>query len=122
MQRKKYYVLEERLVTSDPVNTELCDWLACRQVKMAAPQVLLLLLLLGLGLDPAPGPGLSSGLEPDSERGRVELRRVRSLAAQPRYGGCWARALEHLDTRCRDMTSESQSRIALGFTVCHLSR
>lgn len=105
-------------MTSDPVNTEPCDWLNCRQVKMAAPQVLLL--LLGLGL--VPGPGLSSGLEPDSERGRVELRRVRSLAAQPRYGGCWARALEHLDTRCRDMTSESQSRIALGFTVCHLSR
>lgn len=84
--------------------------------------VLVPLLLLLLGLVPDVGPGLSSGLEPDLELGRLELRRVRSLAEQPRYGGCWARALEHLDTRCRDLTSESQSRIALGFTVCHLSR
>ncbi|XP_030590559.1 uncharacterized protein LOC115783732 [Archocentrus centrarchus] len=51
----------------------------------------------------------------------MALRRVRSLAAQSRYGGCWARALEHLDTSCRDLTSESQSRIALRFTHCHLS-
>ncbi|XP_049437039.1 uncharacterized protein LOC125891670 [Epinephelus fuscoguttatus] len=80
--------------------------------------VLLLLLLLG----PSAGPGLSSSdPSPDSERGRMQLRRVQGLAAQPRYGGCWARALEHLDTRCRDMTSESQSRIALSFTFCHLS-
>lgn len=84
--------------------------------------VLVPLLLLLLGLVPDVGPGLSSGLEPDLELGRLELRRVQSLAEQPRYGECWARALEHLNTRCRDLTSESQSRIALGFTVCHLSR
>ncbi|XP_032423460.1 uncharacterized protein LOC116723031 isoform X3 [Xiphophorus hellerii] len=76
----------------------------------------LLLLCGSLILGPAAGSG--SGLDP--ERGRMELRRVQSLAAQPRYGGCWARALEHLDT-CRDMTSESQSRLALRFTHCHLS-
>ncbi|KAG7220396.1 hypothetical protein INR49_018234 [Caranx melampygus] len=58
----------------------------------------------------------------DSERGRMELQRVQSLASQPRYGECWTRALEHLDTRCKDMTSESQSRVALKFTHCHLSR
>ncbi|XP_027865788.1 uncharacterized protein LOC114140237 isoform X1 [Xiphophorus couchianus] len=75
---------------------------------------LLLLLCGSLILGPAAGSGL------DPERGRMELRRVQSLAAQPRYGGCWARALEHLDT-CRDMTSESQSRLALRFTHCHLS-
>ncbi|XP_008400542.1 uncharacterized protein LOC103460226 isoform X2 [Poecilia reticulata] len=67
------------------------------------------------------GPTAGSGSGPYSERGRMELRRVQSLAAQPRYGGCWARALEHLDTSCRDMTSESQSRLALRFTHCHLS-
>ncbi|XP_028265190.1 uncharacterized protein LOC114438197 [Parambassis ranga] len=67
--------------------------------------------------------GLSAGSGPafDSERGRAELRRVRSLAAHSRYGECWARALEHLDVRCKDMTSESQGRIALRFTYCHLS-
>lgn len=78
---------------------------------MAALLLLLLLLL-----------GHSSGSGPDSERGRIELRRVRSLAGQPRYGECWARAVERLDARCRDLTSESQSRIALGFTACHLRR
>ncbi|XP_036958576.1 uncharacterized protein LOC119022121 isoform X4 [Acanthopagrus latus] len=94
----------------------LCDWLSgltCGHVKMAATVLLLVLLLSGFGS--------GSGSGPDSERGRMELRRVQSLAAQPRYGECWARALEHLDTRCRDLTSESQSRIALGFTMCHLS-
>lgn len=103
-------------MTSRQVKTRLSDWLSrrpCRQVKMAA-----VLLLLGL----CAGPGLSSGSEPDSERGKMELRRVQSLAALPRYGECWARALEHLDTRCRELTSESQSRIALRFTLCHLSR
>uniref|UniRef100_A0A3Q3S4X7 Uncharacterized protein n=1 Tax=Mastacembelus armatus TaxID=205130 RepID=A0A3Q3S4X7_9TELE len=66
-------------------------------------------------------PGVSTGSGHDFERGRVELQRVRSLASQPRYGDCWSRALQHLDTRCKDMTSESQSRIALSFTYCHLS-
>ncbi|XP_041655638.1 uncharacterized protein LOC121517717 [Cheilinus undulatus] len=79
---------------------------------MAAQVSAVLVLLLGLSC---------SGSSSDSDRGRMELRRVRSLAAQPRYGECWARALDHLDTRCRDLTSESQSRIALSFTLCHLS-
>ncbi|CAI5648685.1 unnamed protein product [Oreochromis niloticus] len=51
----------------------------------------------------------------------MELRRVRTLAALSRYGECWARALEYLDASCRDLTSESQSLIALRFTHCHLS-
>ncbi|KAM9856062.1 uncharacterized protein ACBR49_002189 [Aulostomus maculatus] len=69
---------------------------------------------------------LSGSVSPDSagsnsERGWTELRRVRSLAAQPRYGDCWTRALENLDTHCRDLTSETQGRIALRFAHCHLS-
>ena len=77
-----------------------------------AAAVLLLLLLLG--------HACASDL--DWQRGRAELRRVRSLAAQPGYGECWARAVAGLDAPCRDLTSESQSRIALAFTTCHLSR
>lgn len=107
------------------MKTGLSDWLsglADRQVKMAAQVCAVLLLLLSgpvlPGLQPGPGPGPG----PDSARGRAELWRVRGLAAQSGYGGCWARAVEHLDTRCRDMTSESQSRMALSFTFCHLSR
>ncbi|XP_018542979.1 uncharacterized protein LOC108890564 isoform X2 [Lates calcarifer] len=82
----------------------------------ARVSALLLLLLLLLGLS-----SFSAGPGPDSERGRMELWRVQTLASQPRYGGCWARALENLDTRCKDLTAESQSRIALRFTHCHLS-
>ncbi|XP_040908619.1 uncharacterized protein LOC121191518 [Toxotes jaculatrix] len=86
----------------------------------AASMLLLQSVSVMLGL--RAGSGLSSsGSGPDSERGRMELRRVQSLVSQPRYGECWARALEHLDTRCKDMTSESQSQIALRFTHCHLS-
>jgi len=80
---------------------------------MAARVVAVLLLLSGSAM---------FGPAPDSERGRMELRRVQSLAAQSRYGECWARALERLDTSCKIMSSESQSRIALRFAHCHLSR
>lgn len=83
-----------------------------------AAQLSVVQLLLALSA----GPVLSSGSGPDSESGSMALQRVRSLAAHSRYGECWARALEYLDTHCRDMTSESQSRIALRFTLCHLSR
>ncbi|XP_034447496.1 uncharacterized protein LOC117765239 isoform X1 [Hippoglossus hippoglossus] len=82
---------------------------------MAARVAAVVLLLLGL----CSGSGPASG--PDPERGRIQLLRVQSLASQPRYGDCWARALQHLDTRCKDMTSESQRWIALRFTHCHLS-
>lgn len=107
-------------MTSGQVKIGSCDWLStltCRQGEMAGRVSVLLLLLSGSVL-----LGLPFGSGSDSERGRMELWRVRNLATQPRYGECWARALEHLDTRCRDLTSESQSRIALRFTLCHLSR
>ncbi|CAI5648687.1 unnamed protein product [Oreochromis niloticus] len=87
-----------------------------------ADAVLLLLLSGSVLLGHSAGPGHSfSSSAPDSERGRMELRRVRTLAALSRYGECWARALEYLDASCRDLTSESQSLIALRFTHCHLS-
>ncbi|XP_040007619.1 uncharacterized protein LOC120803325 [Xiphias gladius] len=87
----------------------------------AATALPLLSVSVLLGLSVGPGRSSSSDFSPDSERGRMRLRRVQSLASQPRYGECWARALEHLHTSCKDMTSESQGRIALGFTHCHLS-
>ncbi|XP_041858815.1 uncharacterized protein LOC121651035 isoform X2 [Melanotaenia boesemani] len=83
---------------------------------MAARAAALLVLSGSAWFGLCAGPGLA----PDSERGRMELRRVQNLAAQSRFGECWARALEQLVTRCRDMTSESQSRLALRFAHCHL--
>ncbi|XP_077456886.1 uncharacterized protein LOC144074361 [Stigmatopora argus] len=96
---------------------ELCDWLSCWHRKLVtcmASSVLLLsfLLLLPTGFgEPAQ----------DVQWGHVELRRIRSLAKNSKYGECWARALEEVDTRCVDMTSESQGLLALKFTHCHLS-
>uniref|UniRef100_A0A3B3QP78 Uncharacterized LOC111856156 n=1 Tax=Paramormyrops kingsleyae TaxID=1676925 RepID=A0A3B3QP78_9TELE len=55
-------------------------------------------------------------------RGRAELRRLQGFAAQPVYGACWSRALERIRARCRQFTEETQSRVALAFTHCHLRR
>ncbi|XP_008316099.1 uncharacterized protein LOC103384378 [Cynoglossus semilaevis] len=89
---------------------------------MATPSTMVLLLILGLGSQrffaSVTGYGSRSGL--DSERGRLQLMRVHSLATHSGYGECWASALKHLDTGCQEMTSENQARIALRFTYCHL--
>ncbi|XP_057715657.1 uncharacterized protein LOC130931136 isoform X2 [Corythoichthys intestinalis] len=103
----------------DRVQMELYDWLSCRHRKLvscmasaAVVFLLSLLLLLPTGFG-EPTPGV--------QRGQVELRRIRSLATNSKYGECWARALEEVDTHCVDMTSESQGLLALKFTHCHLS-
>ncbi|XP_048874341.1 uncharacterized protein LOC125745478 isoform X2 [Brienomyrus brachyistius] len=54
--------------------------------------------------------------------GRAELRRLQGFAAQPVYGECWSRALERIHASCRQFTEETQSRVALAFTHCHLRR
>ncbi|TRY93494.1 hypothetical protein DNTS_011706 [Danionella cerebrum] len=56
------------------------------------------------------------------EKGRVEYDRVRELALQPRYGACWSRALEKIQTNCKEFSDDTQSKIALAFTHCHLLR
>ncbi|XP_063064822.1 uncharacterized protein LOC134457022 [Engraulis encrasicolus] len=57
-----------------------------------------------------------------TEQGRLQLQRVQDFAGQPRYGKCWSKALEQIHTRCREFTDETQSKIALAFTHCHLER
>uniref|UniRef100_W5NBV2 Uncharacterized protein n=1 Tax=Lepisosteus oculatus TaxID=7918 RepID=W5NBV2_LEPOC len=56
------------------------------------------------------------------EEGRAQLQRVQGFAAQPRYGACWTRALERLRGGCRELTEDTQSRVALAFAHCHLRR
>ncbi|KAJ8393484.1 hypothetical protein AAFF_G00059570 [Aldrovandia affinis] len=68
---------------------------------------------------------LSSALQPDdhvAREGRAELQKLRGFAAQPRYGECWSRALEKIQMSCQQFTDETQSKIALAFTHCHLRR
>ncbi|KAL4646275.1 hypothetical protein GN956_G9894 [Arapaima gigas] len=64
----------------------------------------------------------ASQLSDAADRGRVALQRVRAFAAQQHYGDCWSRALEKVHARCAELTEESQSKIALAFTHCHLRR
>ncbi|XP_041953795.1 uncharacterized protein LOC121713329 [Alosa sapidissima] len=56
------------------------------------------------------------------EKGQLHLQRLQQFASQPRYGECWSRALEKIHTRCREFTDETQNKIALAFTHCHLRR
>ncbi|XP_693095.5 uncharacterized protein [Danio rerio] len=56
------------------------------------------------------------------DKGRLELQRVRELSQQPRYGACWSRALEKIQTSCKEFSDDVQSKIALSFTHCHLQR
>nr|XP_015201874.1 PREDICTED: uncharacterized protein LOC107077304 isoform X1 [Lepisosteus oculatus] len=70
-------------------------------------------------------PRPSRPLGPDGalvEEGRAQLQRVQGFAAQPRYGACWTRALERLRGGCRELTEDTQSRVALAFAHCHLRR
>ncbi|KAA0714365.1 hypothetical protein E1301_Tti019961 [Triplophysa tibetana] len=56
------------------------------------------------------------------DKGRVEFLRARELAAQPRYGACWSRALKYIQSSCSQFNEDVQSKIALSFTHCHLQR
>ncbi|XP_062975028.1 uncharacterized protein LOC134393929 [Elgaria multicarinata webbii] len=55
-------------------------------------------------------------------QGRAQLQQAHELSRHPRYGTCWTAALGHLDTKCRELDEEKQSRIALAFAHCHLQR
>ncbi|KAG9336034.1 hypothetical protein JZ751_003293 [Albula glossodonta] len=70
-------------------------------------------------------PRLHCALQLDdsvARAGKAELQRLRGYAAQPRYGECWSRTLERIQKSCQELTEDTQSRIALGFTHCHLRR
>ncbi|XP_016323787.1 uncharacterized protein LOC107674346 [Sinocyclocheilus anshuiensis] len=56
------------------------------------------------------------------DKGRVELQRARELSQQPRYGQCWSRAREKIQSSCKEFSDDVQSKIALSFTYCHLQR
>ncbi|KAF4110293.1 uncharacterized protein LOC131545916 [Onychostoma macrolepis] len=56
------------------------------------------------------------------DKGRVELQRARELSQLPRYGECWSRALEKIQSSCKEFSDDVQSKIALSFTHCHLQR
>ncbi|XP_060125114.1 uncharacterized protein LOC118075349 [Zootoca vivipara] len=70
-------------------------------------------------------PSFGALVSPNPEllsQGRTRLQQARELARHPRYGTCWMGALGQLDTGCRELDEEQQSRIAIAFAHCHLQR
>lgn len=57
---------------------------------------------------------------PNSESAKTQLQKIRDQTKHMRYGECWTKALEVLQTGCRRLTDETQRRIAYGFARCHL--
>ncbi|XP_064156617.1 uncharacterized protein LOC135235247 isoform X1 [Anguilla rostrata] len=71
------------------------------------------------------GPPQDCTLQPNdyvAREGRAELQKLQGFAAQPRYGACWSRALEKIQMSCQEFTEDTQSKLALAFTHCHLRR
>ncbi|KAJ8257776.1 hypothetical protein GJAV_G00189570 [Gymnothorax javanicus] len=57
-----------------------------------------------------------------AKEGQAELQKLQGFAAQPRYGACWSLALDKIHASCQEFTEETQSKLALAFTHCHLRR
>lgn len=52
-------------------------------------------------------------------KGKEKLEEYQTLA---QYSPCWLKALDSIETSCRDITEYKQSRLALSFTNCHFER
>lgn len=105
-----------------PVN---CEWLAYRHQSLNTLLLFRTMWLICVFKVAIYGGYFVACTETDeslTEQGRLQLQRVQDFAGQPRYGKCWSKALEQIHTRCREFTDETQSKIALAFTHCHLER
>ena len=62
---------------------------------------------------------LDASLERRAAAGREQLELLkRDAASSP----CWEAALSKLETGCRALDDETQSRLAIAFTNCHLAK
>ena len=67
----------------------------------------------------APQFQLDASLERRAAAGREQLELLkRDAASSP----CWEAALSKLETGCRALDDETQSRLAIAFTNCHLAK
>ncbi|XP_078677051.1 uncharacterized protein LOC144913860 isoform X1 [Branchiostoma floridae x Branchiostoma belcheri] len=58
----------------------------------------------------------------DAEKGRTQLAEIRKRSEDPRYGTCWTTALARVETGCKRLTDDEQSRMAIAFANCHLAK
>ncbi|XP_078597051.1 uncharacterized protein LOC144873511 isoform X1 [Branchiostoma floridae x Branchiostoma japonicum] len=58
----------------------------------------------------------------DAEKGRTQLAEIRKRSEDPRYGRCWTTALARVESGCKSLTDDQQSRMAIAFANCHLAK
>ncbi|XP_066283876.1 uncharacterized protein [Branchiostoma lanceolatum] len=58
----------------------------------------------------------------DAEKGRTQLAEIRKRSGDPRYGKCWTTALARVESGCKRLTDDEQSRMAIAFANCHLAK
>lgn len=54
--------------------------------------------------------------------GKIQYEVITLDARMPRYGHCWTAALEQLDSGCKQLDDDMQSRLALSFANCFLEK
>jgi hypothetical protein len=72
-------------------------------------------------------PVLSFGSNSESHdlqiaQGKLQYDVISVDARMPRYGTCWKRALATLETGCKNLDDDIQSRLALNFANCFLEK
>jgi len=54
--------------------------------------------------------------------GKIQYDVIKLDAQMPRYGQCWTAALKQLDSGCKQLDDDMQSRLALSFANCFLEK
>jgi len=54
--------------------------------------------------------------------GRAQYEMATREKSRPKYGTCWTKALEDLESGCKNLDDEMQSRLALNFANCFLAK
>lgn len=64
----------------------------------------------------------AQGPTADIDEGRRQYEMLQTESNAPRYGRCWKKALDFVNSGCKRLTDESQSRMAIAFTNCFLQK
>jgi len=81
---------------------------------------MLMLLYVALFLHSVEALGQNNELQ--VAEGRAQYEMVSRESSRPKYGTCWTHALKDLETGCKNLDDEVQSRLALNFANCFLAK
>ncbi len=57
--------------------------------------------------------------EEQMQDGEQQYNIIKRATKMPKYGACWRDALTKLESGCKELTDETQSKLAVYFTNCH---